>query len=239
MKPMACALMILLLGIAPLQPANAAVSGSSGSVLVFGGSGQLGAEIVRALLADGREVVVFLRPTSDRSRLEGLKLRFVEGDVRLDADVRRALESEPFQIVINALGRSESDARLYETSGQSIARWAKATGVQQVILHSSVGVGKSRAAYPDRMFAERSSLFRYKKAAEDALIDSGLTYTIIRNAVLRDLPPTAPERARLSEDQLSFGVVSRRGLARLTRECIASAACANRIFHAADPGMAL
>lgn len=219
--------------------ATAATTAKRAPVLVFGGSGQLGSEIVRALVAKGYPVTVFLRPTSNRSRIERFKVSLVEGDVLQDADVERAMKSQRFGIVINALGRSESDYSFYASSGESIARWAKATGVRQVILHSSVGVGASRAAYPPGMFNERSALFPAKEVAERALIDSGVTYTIIRNAVLRDPLPQAPERARLSEDQTTFGVVSRRGLARLTLECIDQARCANRIFHAIDATLSL
>lgn len=47
---------------------NAAESESD--ILVFGGTGQLRARIVRLLLEDGHDVAVFVRPTSDRSRLD-------------------------------------------------------------------------------------------------------------------------------------------------------------------------
>ena len=44
-------------------------------VIVFGGTGKLGSEVVRALNAAGHEVTVFHREGSDRSRLQGLKYR--------------------------------------------------------------------------------------------------------------------------------------------------------------------
>ena len=49
-------------------------AGSENRVLVFGGTGQLGSAVVRELVAAGYPVTVFVRPSSDRSRLEGLKL---------------------------------------------------------------------------------------------------------------------------------------------------------------------
>lgn len=208
------------------------------SVLVFGGSGRLGAQIVRELVGEGHEVAVFLRPTSTRVRLEGLPVTLIEGDARSEADVRRALGSRRFDVVINALGRSESDADFFASTGRHIARAARASGVGHVILHSSVGVGASRAVYPAERFAAMSAVFRAKEVAERELIDSGVTYTIIRNAILRDLPPGARDGAELVPGETGYGVVSRTGLARLTRECIGNAACENRIFHAVDAGMA-
>ena len=232
-------LICLVLGVLTAGTAAAEPARNSGAVLVFGGSGQLGSEIVRALLAAGRDTTVFIRPTSDRSRLDGLKVQFLQGDARVDADIERALKSQRFAVVINALGRSESDASFYEISGRSIAHWAQATGVGRVVLHSSVGVGRSGAAYPGGLLPQRSKLFDYKEAAETALRTSGVPYTIIRNAVLHDLPAGATDRARLFADERKFGVVSRRGLARLTIECLDKPSCRNRIFHAVDETMPL
>lgn len=232
----------MMAGPATAMAAAAPDAGSKhgvGPVLVFGGSGQLGSEIVKQLVGAGYPVTVFVRPTSDRARLAGLKVELIEGNVLHEPDVERALKQQRFDVVINALGRSESGVDFYATSGRLIALWCKATGVKQVILHSSVGVGESRAAYPPGMFPQRSELFVNKQVAEDDLVTSGITYTIIRNAVLHELAPGASDGARLFEDQTKFGVVSRRGLARLTRECVGNAACSNKVFHAIDEGMAL
>ena len=59
-------------------------------VLVLGGTGQLGAEIVRRLLVQGDRVTVFTRPGSDRSRLTGLAVGYAEGDLLNEADVTAA-----------------------------------------------------------------------------------------------------------------------------------------------------
>ncbi len=206
-------------------------------VLIFGGSGQLGAEIAKELIGDGHYVHVFVRPSSDRSRLDGQPVQWVVGNVLVEDDVKRALQAQRYAIVINALGRSESGVEFYATSGRWIAKWAKATGVKQIVLHSSVGVGRSAAAYPADRLAAMRALFTAKESAERDVIESGVTYTIIRNAVLRDLPAGVRDGAKLYEDETKFGVVSRRGLAHLTAECIDSDACANKIFHAVDEGM--
>ena len=61
----------LALVAASLAPALALAA----TVIVFGGSGKLGTEVVRALDAAGHDVTVFHRPDSDLSRLQGLKYR--------------------------------------------------------------------------------------------------------------------------------------------------------------------
>lgn len=209
------------------------------AVLVFGGSGQLGAEVVRSLAGGGHDVTVFLRPTSSRERLAGLQVSLVEGNVLSEADVQRAFQTSRPEIVVDALGRSESDVEFFAETGSRIARWAKASGVEHVILHSSVGVGRSKTVYPAARYERMSRLFAAKQVGEEAVMASGVRYTIIRNAVLRNLPAGAPEGARLIADETAFGAVSRRGLGRLTLECIDNPACSNRIFHAVDAGMAV
>ena len=215
----------------------AAADETAKQVLVFGGSGGLGSEVVRAAITAGHSVAVFVRPTSDRRRLAGLPVTWIEGDVLVEADVQRALQSQRFDVVVDALGRSEAGVEFFAISGRLISKWAKATGVGQLLLHSSVGVGVSRKVYPQNRFDSMAALFRAKGEGEEAVIASGIPYTIIRNAVLRNLPPNTPDNAQLFEDESKFGMVSRRGLGRLTVSCIGSDTCYNRIFHAVDDGM--
>lgn len=204
------------------------------AVIVFGGSGQLGSEIVRALLGAGHDVTVFIRPSSSRERIAGLPVTLVEGDVTVEADVERALKARRYDVVVDALGRSGADVGFFAISGPHIARWAAATGVRQVVLHSSVGVGASREAYPAELLPRMERLFAAKQVGEEAVIASGVTYTIIRNAVLRDPPEGTSEHARLVHDEKVYGTVSRRGLARLTLGCVDEPDCADKIFHAID-----
>jgi uncharacterized protein YbjT (DUF2867 family) len=204
------------------------------SVLIFGGSGQLGAEIAKVLAARGDRVSVFVRKSSNLDRLKGLAVARIEGDVTNEDDVAAALKSAKFTVVVDALGRSGGAISIYEVSERHIAKWAKATGVRQVILHGSVGAGSSRKIYPKSRLAAMTPTLDAKEAGEKHLIASGVTYTIIRNAILRDPAPGAADCARLYEDDTKYGIVTRPALARLTAECIGNPACANKIFHAVD-----
>ena len=78
-----------------------------------------------------------------------------------------------------------------------------------------------------------------KSAGEKHVMDSGVPYTIIRNAILRNAKPGDADNAKLSEDQTKFGMVTRTELARLTAECIGNKACTNKIYHAIDEAMGL
>ncbi len=214
---------------ATLTPAHA------DGVLVFGGTGRLGAEIVKQLINAGEtNVTVFARPTSDRNRLEGLAVSYVTGNALSEADVEAALKSNDFRTVYNALaGRMNgSETNFYEKTQVNITKWAKETGVKRVILNSSVGAGDSIAVYPKERLAQRGKVLKDKEYAENNLMSSGLEYTIIRNR--RILPETTPVSgvAYLTDDQTATGAIGRADLGVLNVYCLDSAHCENNIFHA-------
>lgn len=53
-----------------------------GKVFVTGGSGHVGANLVRRLLADGQDLRCLVEPGGDRRPFEGLAVELVEGDIR-------------------------------------------------------------------------------------------------------------------------------------------------------------
>ena len=211
-----------------------AQSPSKDAVLVFGGSGQLGSEIVKSLVAAGKPVTIFLRTGAETSRLDGLKFSTVSGDVLKEDDVAAAFKSKPFTVAIDALARGDADALFYEISERYISKWAKQTGVKQIILHSSVGAGKSQAIYPAAMWPRMKDTLQAKEAGEKHVINSGVGYTIIRNAQLPDSKTPATGKAKLYEDETKYGAVTRADLGPLTLSCVGNTACMNKIYHAVD-----
>lgn len=222
----------LVAGAALLLP----LSAGAAEVLVFGGTGQLGAEIVRSLDRAGHSVTVFHREGSSLERLEGLPVKFVVGDATREDDVVAAFRARRYDVAVNALGKRGSEpAVFYETTQRAITAGSKAGGVRQLILHSSVGAGESRAIYPESRWPMMAEVLTAKDVAERELMASGVPWTIIRNAVLRNDAPGATERAELTTDQRRFGAVTRSGLGRLTAECALKRECIGGIFHAIDP----
>ncbi len=59
--------------------------------LVLGANGHIGANLVRLLLSEGRQVRAFVRASSDLRAIRGLDVELVRGDVRDRDSVRRAL----------------------------------------------------------------------------------------------------------------------------------------------------
>ena len=204
-------------------------------VLVFGGTGELGSEIVYDLLEANKQVTVFARPTSKKTRLKGLDVKYLTGDVLNEEDVKNAITSKKFKVIIDALARDRNiDADFYEISMNYISKWARETGIEQVILHGSVGAGMSRKIYPPERYDAMKELLGAKDIGERYLIESGVNYTIIRNLIL--LPNDLKEsgKAYLTEDQLARGGVTRDALARLTLECLSNTSCLNKVYHAID-----
>ncbi len=212
-------------------------------VLVFGGTGRLGAETVKALIAAKEKVVVFARPTSDRSRLEGLDVSFVVGDMLNREEMIAAFQAVQPRIVIDA--SALYDAK-HEEAVRNIVAGAKTSGVEQIIHHGSVGAGDNMALFPHIDFANLEtaptsatmvSILLDKGRAEAILVESGLTYTIIRNGLLENDDSKSSGRARMTEDPTALGRITRVDLAAITMECFAAQRCANKIFHALDDNL--
>jgi uncharacterized protein YbjT (DUF2867 family) len=211
-----------------------ATSAWAENVLVFGGSGRMGAEFVKVLRAAGHDVTVFVRPSSDRGLVADQGVAFVEGDVMKAEDVTRAMSGRVFATVVNALGGRNNQGSFYDTSQYNITAAAKATGVKQVIFISSLGAGESRKVYPDNRWKIFSEVLMQKDRAEKNLMASGVGYTIVRNDQIMayETPPTGT--ARLTEDQTAMGPITRADLAAVVGPCVGASRCMNKIFHAVD-----
>src|SRR5690242_17757412 len=83
-------------------------------ILVTGGSGFVGAAVVRQLLHAGHQVRTLIRSTSARGNLAGLAIEIVEGDLRDAASLVRAMAGIRFLFHVAA------DYRLWARHPQEI-----------------------------------------------------------------------------------------------------------------------
>jgi uncharacterized protein YbjT (DUF2867 family) len=210
--------------------------GAEGGVLILGGTGQLGAEVAKALVAAGEDVSVLARATSDRSRLDGLKVTFVTGDMLSEPDMERVFKEKSYRAVVDASNAPfNGPQEFYENSQRIVSKWAAATGVRQMILHGAIGAGDSAAVIDvEKAFEFQRKAIASKTVAEEILVASGVPYTIIRHLTLLPAQMKESGAAKLSRDHKVVGAVTRDGLARLTRECLGAPSCINVIFHAVD-----
>jgi uncharacterized protein YbjT (DUF2867 family) len=200
-------------------------------VLVFGGTGRLGAETVKELLRIDEKVIVFARVTSDRARLDGLDVSYVVGDLLDEASTVAAFDAVKPEIVIDA---SALYGASYEDAIRNIVAGAKNSGVEQVILHGSVGAGENMKLFPSISEPELVKVLLDKGRAETVLIESGVPYTIIRNGLIEYDDSLSSGKARITEDQTVLGRITRVDLAAVTMQCFRATQCENKIYHATD-----
>jgi divinyl chlorophyllide a 8-vinyl-reductase len=176
-------------------------------VFVLGGTGTIGRATVRALLARGHEVVCLVRPHAgvgaalardDSQRLlAGATLRF--GDVTDPGSLARdGFRGERFDALVSCLASRTGAPRdawaIDHLAHVHALAAARAAGVTQVVLLSAICVQKPLLAFQ-----------RAKLAFEQVLIESGLTWSIVRPTAFFKSLSGQIERVRRGRPFLVFG----------------------------------
>lgn len=219
--------------------ATAAPSERDDGVLILGGAGRTGSAVARQLVARGEKVTVLVRPTTDRSRLAGLPVKYVVGDATDPAAARAAFEGKRYGVVVETVQFSQHVEPAWTTVYEHFMPWAKRTGVAQWIMF---GGGCTDWAQKDcPLSPPLYKAWRDVERAEHILRDSGVPYTVIRVSSLAPTDPGHPQafwatgKAYLSTDLRRFGGVMRADLAGLVVGCVRAERCLNHIFVADDP----
>jgi uncharacterized protein YbjT (DUF2867 family) len=139
-------------------------------ILVAGGTGTLGREMVTRLTATGRDVRVLTRHAGSA---EGLPVDVAIGDVRDAATLAAAAKRA--SVVISAVhgfrgGRGAGPEEVDNQGNRNLVRAAVDAGVEHFVLLSVLD------ARPDHPM----SLHRAKYAAEQHVSTSGLSWTVLR-----------------------------------------------------------
>ncbi len=207
----------------------------SGGVLIMGGTGQAGSDIAKLLVAKGETVSIFARASSDRKRLEGVKVNYLTGDALVAADVEAAMMKAKPRVAINALGRPRDQWGFWAISQINITAAAKKAGVTELIYLSSVGVGDSAVAYTAEARERTKVVHAERLIAEENIKASGLAYVIIRIGGVNWYGVPATGKASLTEDRTVLGMIQYIDLAQLTVDCIGNSKCANKTWASVDP----
>lgn len=109
-------------------------------VLVTGTSGFVGSAVARRLAADGHDIRVLLRPTSDRRNLEGLSVDIVEGDLSQPETLKPAVQG------CDAVFHVAADYRLWVPDGGASMYRANVDGTRDLIRAAS-DAGVNRFVY--------------------------------------------------------------------------------------------
>src|SRR5581483_3254606 len=113
-------------------------------VLVTGATGLAGSHVVERLLAGGHTVRALVRPTSDRSGLQGLDVEFATGDVTAPATLGAAAAGCEGVVhtaaIVGGWGRPEAFFRVGVLGTRNLLNAARAAGVRRFVQLSSIAV---------------------------------------------------------------------------------------------------
>jgi divinyl chlorophyllide a 8-vinyl-reductase len=216
---------------------------------VLGATGTNGRATVRALAGRGHDVVCFVRPRAgvrgslapdDSMRLlAGATVRF--GDVGdPGALAREGFRGEAFDAVVSCLASrigAPRDAWAIDHKAHADAlEAARSAGVSHFVLLSAICVQKPLLAFQ-----------KAKLAFETALIESGLTYSIVRPTAFFKSLSGQVARVRQGKPFLVFGdgtltackPISDGGLAAYLAECLDNERRWNRVLPIGGPGAAI
>jgi divinyl chlorophyllide a 8-vinyl-reductase len=183
------------------------VAGPSRRVLLLGATGTIGLATVLALIQHGHDVVCFVRPRQDAKgqvcknpripALEGVSIRY--GDpTQLDSLARVGFAGEHFDAVISCMasrtGRPRDAWRVDHQAHVHALEAARAAGVKHFVLLSAICVQKPLLAFQHA-----------KLAFEKVLIESGLTYSIVRPTAFFKSLSGQLERVKKGKPFLIFG----------------------------------
>jgi dihydroflavonol-4-reductase len=168
-------------------------------VLVTGGTGFVGANLVRELLADGSTVRVLARAGSDRRALEGCPVEIAEGDLLDPASVRAAVAGT------RRVYHVAADYRLWAPDPRAIFRAnvdgtrnvltaAAEAGVERIVYTSTVGavgIPKDRTAGDERTPVSLGDMVGAYKASK-FLAERVADELAARGAPVVTVNPSAP-----------------------------------------------
>jgi divinyl chlorophyllide a 8-vinyl-reductase len=230
-------------------PSAATIDGTPKRVFVLGATGTIGRATVRALVQQGHEVVCFVRPRAgvggalapdDSARLlAGATLRF--GQVADPSSLARdGFCGERFDALVSCLASrtgAPKDAWAVDYQAHVNAlEAARIAGVSHVVLLSAICVQKPLLAFQHA-----------KLAFEKLLIESGLTYSIVRPTAFFKSLSGQIERVKQGKPFLVFGdgtltackPISDGDLADFIAGCLDREDCRNRILPIGGPGDAV
>ncbi|MCI4324367.1 MAG: SDR family oxidoreductase [Thermoplasmata archaeon] len=152
---------------------SAKASVLDGSILVVGGTGDLGGRAVRALLARGKKVRALVRPGSDPSGLVTQGVEVVRGDMLDPASLAPAMAGVS-AVVSTAIGysrRRETDSLRTDTEGnRNLVDAARKSDVPRFVFQSILTCDQ----------AESVPHFWPKKLTEDYLQGQGVPFVSLR-----------------------------------------------------------
>jgi nucleoside-diphosphate-sugar epimerase len=222
------------------------------NIFLAGASRGVGREIAARLIKENCRITALLRSQESRPEMEKMGIKVAIADALDRASLEDVmLKDREIDAVISTIGglsratipRSNNVALASSKRGQradylgnkNLIDLAIAAGVRKFILISSIGSGDSVVALPPSTLETLKTALTEKEKAEQHLIASNLTYTIIRPGGLKSEPPTG--NGILTENYRVSGIIHRADVASLACRCLFSESANNKILSAIDRNM--
>jgi uncharacterized protein YbjT (DUF2867 family) len=153
---------------------------AEGPVLVVGGTGMLGGQVVSELLSRGKQVRALVRPASDARRLEQAHVEIVRGDLMDPASLLPAMDGAD-AVITTAAGytrHSKGDTDEIDKIGnRNLADAASRTGIRRFVFTSILTCDQT----------PQVPHFWHKKLAEDRLAELGVPFVSLRPGAFLDM----------------------------------------------------
>lgn len=202
-------------------------------IFLAGASRGVGRELAHQLVHHSLQVTALLRSEFAADDLRSIQVNLVMGDALIADQVETALMSGAFDVVVSTIGGLPKDGLRADYLGnKNLIDAAVKAGVKQFILVSSIGSGNSAVALPPQALQTLGAVLIEKAQAEEYLVASGLTYTVIRPGGLKSAPATG--NGVLTVDPTVAGSIHRADVADLIYRCLRSNRSHNQIFSAID-----
>jgi uncharacterized protein YbjT (DUF2867 family) len=150
-----------------------------GPVVVIGGTGMLGGQVVAALLFRGKRVRALVRPKTDAAPLVRAGVEIARGDMMDPASLLRAMDDAD-AVVSTAAGytrHSKGDtAEIDQTGNRNLADAASQAGIRRFVFTSIVTCDQT----------PQVPHFWHKKLAEDRLEELGVPFVSLRPGAFLD-----------------------------------------------------
>jgi uncharacterized protein YbjT (DUF2867 family) len=157
-------------------------------VVVLGAAGQLGRDVVRALVAHGHTVRGAVRRPPDPALPSSVETRIA--DARNENEARAAMSG--FDAVVNVIGGGTLRRNDVASSTSAVV----VAAAQEVAMKRYIAMSAGMVAldWPLFKYALRALVFRHilaeHRRVEEIVRASGLDWTIVRPSALTNRPPT-------------------------------------------------
>lgn len=205
-------------------------------MLILGATGETGRLVTKRLR--GAHAVRVLSRSAARARERLGDVEVFEGDVREPESL--AGVADGIDVLVSTVGTrtyfgSNGGAMVDAAGARNVADEAARAGVGQFVLLSAFGIDR-RSPFLEAFSLVLNRYFHWKAAAEGAVRESGVPYTIVRPVELRNRAPRGPTLLNQTEPLSLLRTVSREAVAEVLSACVASPDALHKTFEVCEGG---